>query len=139
MAVSSSISSYYNKVAPWLQCHIVSMAFSDPTCCVNGGTTACNQPYFLHTALHITQNLNTWVTRALTYAETDNEIALGHPVGVRIAWNGGGGHFVAITATQQNWVEVMDPWSGMHRVPYDIAKFSYKGGGAWSHSYITQS
>lgn len=137
-AVSSSISSYFNRVAPWLQCQIVNTAFRNASCCVNGGSTACNQPYFLHIALHITQNLNTWVERALTYAETDNQIALGNPVGVRIAWHGGGGHFVAITATNNNWVEVIDPWNGIFRVPYNAARFDYQGGGAWSHSYLTQ-
>jgi hypothetical protein len=61
------------------------------------------------------------------------------PLGVRIQWAGGGGHFVAIGGYDEanSIVTVLDPLeSEPVPVDYDALTSSYDGIGSWSHSYF---
>ena len=65
---------------------------------------------------------------------------LGLPLGIRVAWSGGGAHFIAATGTEDNsLVWVSDCGSGTTSlVDYNTLKNSYRGSGSWTHSYFTQ-
>jgi len=73
----------------------------------------------------------------LTRQELSVEIAAGRPIGVRIQWVQGGGHFVTISGYSDDVVEVSDPWYGDSPVDYLTFKTRYQGIGRWSHSYRT--
>lgn len=71
------------------------------------------------------------------------EIDNGNPLGARIGWNQGGGHFVAIfgyddTDEANELLSIGDPWSGNSIVAYDEFTSNYQGSGKWTHSYFTR-
>jgi hypothetical protein len=68
------------------------------------------------------------------------EISANRPVGVRIGWQGGGGHFIAIAGYSTNggqFVDVEDPWYQASAVSYAVLQSAYKGTGSWTHTYWT--
>ncbi|WP_024696289.1 papain-like cysteine protease family protein [Pseudomonas syringae] len=102
-AVSVSTALFYDLGNPATQCALANQAFGDSNnCCVNGSSGACNQPYFLNLALSWVGHLNNWYEQAFTLAQIMGEIDARHPLGARIGWNGGGGHFVAIYGYNTN-------------------------------------
>src|SRR5262245_35787098 len=50
-AVSNSVSRYYDPSSTWSQCTIANAELGHSSCCTNGGSAACNQPWFLDRAL----------------------------------------------------------------------------------------
>jgi hypothetical protein len=61
----------------------------------------------------------------------------GRPLGVRIGWAGGGGHFVVL----DGWigpasVDIQDPWYGHSVYNYSVFTTRYQGTGAWTDSYF---
>jgi hypothetical protein len=68
-----------------------------------------------------------------------DEIGGGHVLGVRIGWNGGGGHFVMVAGYDPNgeMLEIRDPWWGDSSVAYEGFPDTYQGHGNWTHSYRT--
>ncbi len=74
--------------------------------------------------------------------DTVKQVIDGHrPIAVRIAWSGGGYHFVCSDGYNSSGtapvVAVKDPWLGASSVPYDVLASSYQGIGSWSDSYRT--
>jgi hypothetical protein len=53
-ATTVSITRYYDSAATWTQCSLVNRAFGQTTCCQNGSSAACNQPWYPDQALTIT-------------------------------------------------------------------------------------
>ena len=76
------------------------------------------------------------------FQAVDDETDAGRPLGVRVAWSGGGAHFLAIIGyleDVQNYVSVDDPIYGKSDVSYDTLRTSYQGSGTWTHSYYTKA
>jgi hypothetical protein len=77
----------------------------------------------------------------------NTQIENGNPLGCRIGWNGGGGHFVILhgytnktgASSTENWVDVADPWYGPSSVLYDDFRTKYQKTGQWTHSYTTRA
>jgi hypothetical protein len=70
------------------------------------------------------------------------EIDGGRPLGVRIGWSGGGGHFVIVEGYKpcpEQRVAIDDPWYGASDLTYNAFVSSYQGTGSWTHSYTTES
>jgi hypothetical protein len=72
-------------------------------------------------------------------AEIDN----GHPMGIRIGWHGGGGHFVVIYGYRQdssdNYYYVDDPIYGRSPpLAEEDLRTNYQFAGDWTHSYYTR-
>jgi hypothetical protein len=68
------------------------------------------------------------------------EIDANRPVGVRIGWSGGGGHFIAIAGYSTNgaeFVDVEDPWYAASTVNWNVLLHAYKGNGTWTDTYLT--
>jgi len=107
--------------------------------CQNGGSAQCNQPWFLDQALQIVGNLNAWSPGKAALATVKAEINGCRPFCLRIAWNGGGGHFVTVYGYSWWGINIADPWYGTSAVPYATFPSTYQGGGTWTDNYTTKS
>jgi hypothetical protein len=122
------------------------VALEQDSCCSGKSETplgACNIPWQLDEALDIVGHLWDWDDDVTEWDDLQDEIGDDHcPIGVRIGWYGGGGHFVAITGydVSDTLVRVHDPSNGGYSwVAYATLKTAYKGKGTWTHSYFTTS
>ncbi len=141
-AVAVSVSLYYNSASGWTQCSLANAELGQTTCCANGSTAQCNQPWYLDRALTRTANLSSWVSGSVGLSTVEQEVDAARLVGVRIGWSGGGGHFVVIEGYQENgagYVYIEDPWYGASYVGYDTLRTAYQGSGSWTHTYYTRS
>lgn len=138
--VSTSTSIYYNVASTWTQCTLVNTALRQTTCCANGNTVACNKPWSLDDALSITGNYVSMTSSSEPITTIQSENNNKRPLGARIGWSGGGGHFVMLVGVGTgNMIEVEDPWYGPSYISYTTFKNSYQGSGSWTHSYFTKS
>ena len=142
-AVSTSVSLYYDPSSTWTQCTVVNAELGQTTCCQNGGSAACNQPWFLDDALTRTGNLDAFSGGTTSFAGVRTQIDGGRPLGTRIGWSGGGGHFAVIEGYKpgpgDQRVAIDDPWYGASDLTYNTFATSYQGTGSWTHSYTTES
>jgi hypothetical protein len=138
-APSVSVNLYYHPASGRMQCGVVNTALGQTTCCTNGSSSACNQPWYLDRALLIVGNLNTWTSGKATFATVKAEINGCRPLCLRIGWTGGGGHFVAVYGYSGSNINIGDPWYGNSVVNYAVFPGGYHGGGSWTHSYFTKS
>lgn len=143
-AVTSSVAEFYHDPQNYPQCSLANWAFNQESCCIDGSTNACDQPFILTDALTHVGHLNQRYPRTLTLAEVTTQIDMnsGHPVALRIQWNNGGGHIVAIDAyntdNDPSTITIKDPWGPQTSVvPFDSFPADYNGGGTWTHSYTT--
>ena len=78
--------------------------------------------------------------RSLTFDEVRAEISAGNPVGVRIAWQGGGAHFVVIRGFRNpagfQLLNIADPWYEDSIQDFDDFTFTYLGQGQWTDSFL---
>jgi papain like cysteine protease AvrRpt2 len=136
-AVTVSVAGFY-RIPGWTQCRIVNDRLGRANCCTDGSSDACNQPGFLDKALSRVGNLGGFSAGALSLQQIQTEIDAGRPIGVRIGWTTGGGHFIAVAGySDQNIVDVQDPWFGPSAVDYNAFRLRYHGSGRWTHSYRT--
>jgi hypothetical protein len=141
-ATAVSVSVFHSAASAWTQCSLVCAEVGDPSCCVDGSTPTCNQPWTLDTALACTGNLRTWASGTMPASDIRSELAASRPICCRIQWNGGGGHFVTISGYQNDGtvedLTVDDPFFG--RSHTDLASFpsAYHIGGNWTHTYYTK-
>jgi hypothetical protein len=141
-ANATSVSHYYDSASPWTQCTVVNAELGQTTCCVDGSTPQCNQPWYLDLALTRTGNLASWTAGTATMAQVQSEILDGRPVGARIGWSGGGGHFVMIAGYRcaaVGYFDIRDPIWGSTDVAVATFTTSYQGSGSWTHTYYTEA
>src|SRR5262249_48545996 len=112
------------------------------TCCPAGSNPACDVPWYLDRALQRVGHLNTWASGAVPMGTIQGEISGNRPLGARIAWNSGGGHFVVLsgysTSPAGDFVTVEDPIWAQSTLPLSVFQSAYQGTGSWSHTYWTQ-
>ncbi|HTV37612.1 MAG TPA: papain-like cysteine protease family protein [Xanthobacteraceae bacterium] len=117
-AVSTSVSLFYDPQSMWKQCGVAEKALSRNDCCSDPAAASdpgrCNSPWYLDKALIITGNLNRMESRRLAFNEVQAEIAAKKPIGCRVGWYGGGGHFLVIRGwivgeTGIEYLELSDP------------------------------
>jgi hypothetical protein len=141
-AVTSSIDQYFNAGSAWSQCLLANNQLQQTSCCVNGASAQCNCPWYLDRSLALVSRLRSYVQAVAPFAGVQQEINQNDPLGVRIGWSGGGGHFVVIygydDSTATAYVLVADPIWGISQIPYTTFVSSYRGNGAWTDSYYTQ-
>jgi hypothetical protein len=151
-AVTNSLLRFFNSDHELTQCDIVKECFSlakgyetETDCCQHARRQECNRTFKLVDALDIVGLLFSRCNYALSLDEIRDQINRGVPVGVRIGWRGGGGHFVVITAVgppdpkgdNHTWVRVADPKDPAAAfITYRALKNRYKGEGKWTHSYL---
>ena len=150
-AVSNSVSHFYDAGSTWTQCAIVNAELGQTTCCTNGSSSACNQPWYLDRALTRVGCLLSWASGTLTFATVKSLINSTRPPCARQGWSGGGGHVMAIVCyfegllgllagagSTAKRLRISDPWYGDSVVDYDVFVSGYQGTGSWTHSYRTQ-
>jgi hypothetical protein len=91
-------------------------------------------------ALQITGNFSKKVGGTESFAAVQSVIASKRPLGLRVGWQFGGGHFLAIYgwlvgASGARYYLVADPIYGSSQVAETALQSSYQGTGSWSHSY----
>jgi hypothetical protein len=142
-ATSTSVSHYYDAGSAWTQCSVAGAQTGRNDCCGAGASGACNIYGYLDQALTTVGCFDHMVSGTSTYATVDAEIAAGRPVGIRVAWAGGGAHFLAIIGTRDlapTYVAVDDPIYGKSDHTWDDLRTSYQGDGdTWTHTYFTQA
>jgi hypothetical protein len=142
-ACAATVSTFFDAATQWTQCIVVNGELQECTCCDDGDTSACDRPWYLDRALKRTRNLAAPTKGRLKWRDVCAEIDAGRPVGARVGWSGGGGHFVLLTgctdAGGKRLVSVEDPWSGRSTIAFDDFADRYKGTGRWTHSYLTEA
>lgn len=145
-AVSVSVSRFYDAQSPWSQCRLVNAELQLTNCCSNGGTGACNQPWYLEYGLERVGNLSGKSEASLPFDEVGGELDGGRPLGCWIRWPDGTGHFVVLNGYATDfgatppaeWVSVEDPRYGHSDYPYLKFLVSYRKVGSWTFSYFTR-
>ncbi len=142
-AVTVSTSRFYRPGTSWTQCVLVNQELGQSTCCQNGSSAACNKPWYLDRALRRTGNLASFNSGTVPYGTVQQQINSRRALGVRIAWSGGGGHFVVLDgystgAPGTQFVSVRDPIYGTSTYAYARFVNGYQGSGSWSHTYYTK-
>jgi peptidoglycan hydrolase-like protein with peptidoglycan-binding domain len=140
-AVSASVSLFYDPGSSWTQCGVANAQLSRTDCCGAGASGACNVYGFLDQGLAEIGHFDHLQNGTTTFQALQSEIIASRPLGIRIAWQGGGAHFVAaIGAEGDDLVLVGDPGSGTNSlVDYTTLQTNYNGSGSWTHSYFTKS
>jgi len=141
-ATSTSVSHFYWLWSPWTQCKVANAELGRSDCCNSSVPGPCNVPWYLDKALTRTNNFVSIMGQA-TFQQVRAEIDAGKPVGARIGWNGGGGHFMAIygysIVAGVEYFDIDDPIYGKsHLMVSDFAN-NYQGSGSWTHTYFTKS
>jgi len=81
----------------------------------------------------------------LTFEQIQHEIDQGLPIGVRIEWEDGTGHFVTISGysmgpdnTPMLMIQDPDPKSKTHEVPYNVFLKKYRLKGKWTETHLVE-
>ncbi|HKO97682.1 MAG TPA: papain-like cysteine protease family protein [Pyrinomonadaceae bacterium] len=140
-ATATSVSHFYWSISTWTQCLVASNELG-LTCCDDPVPGACDVPWWLSKALELTKNL-VLVTGPATFQSVRDEIDAGRPVGARIGWSGGGGHFMVIygysIVGNVNYFDIDDPIYGKSHLSVADFSNSYQITGTWTDTYFTKS
>jgi hypothetical protein len=141
-ACSTGVSHFFAPASAWTQCKVVTAELGMNTCCQEPAPKRCDRPWYLERALRRTGNLADWKRGTVPLSAIRTQIDAGRPVGARIAWAGGGAHFVMISGCLSDatgMLEVRDSIYGTSEI--SIANFAsgYQGNGSWTHTYFTEA
>lgn len=140
-ATSTSVSRYYWFLSRWTQCRVANAELTLTGCCGTPVPTPCNVPWYLDRALTRTGNF-VRITGPASVAAVRAEIDANRPVGARIGWSGGGGHFMCIYGYTRigslDYFDIDDPIYGKSHLPVSTFSNKYQGSGTWTHTYFTK-
>jgi hypothetical protein len=147
-AVTASLAAFFGTIPRRSQCEIAQAALM-PTlpqvnCCGADAGGACNIPWHLDGPLGAIGLLRERLDEVLPYDAVRDEIARELPPACRVAWQGGGAHFMVIAgwsvdqAGGTRYVQLHDPGNGAETdVVYDDLVVGYiQPGDRWTHSYV---
>jgi hypothetical protein len=139
-AVSTSVAHYYTPSSGVTQCQVVNEQLGRTDCCINPGSTDCNQPGYLDQALQYVGHFASDKGQG-SYGDLSGALAAGEPPCLRIGWSGGGGHFIGVYGCEGgDIVLVTDPIYGDSFVTVStLTGGSYEGSGTWTNTYFTQA
>ena len=137
-ANGTSVGNYYWGPGAYSQCGIANACQGKETCCDN--PSECNQYGYLDKALKAAKSYDSMASGTAGFAELQQRIDQNQPVGTRVAWNGGGAHFMMVSGYNNNGnkITIQDPWYGTSTILYSSYPASYHGGGTWTHTYYTK-
>ena len=144
-ATAVSVALYYNAASTWTQCKLVNAELGRTDCCTSPSSSNCNKPWYLDSGLTRVGHLASFTSGSTSFADVCTELDNGRPLGVRIGWSGGGGHFNILACYTRNplfglqSVQVEDPWYGTSVWDYDTFRTAYQSSGSWTHSYRTKA
>jgi len=140
-ATSNGVAHCYNPGSTWTQCAIANANLGRTDCCGSGGPGPCNVYGYLDKALAAVGHYDHMAAQVASFPTIEGQINGGRPVGVRVAWSGGGAHFVAVGGYRDipgPYVHVEDPWYGPSDVAYSTLVSGYQTTGSWTHTYWTK-
>lgn len=141
-ATATSVSHFYWFISSWTQCRVANDELGHNDCCNNPVPSACNVPWYLDRALTRTNNFVS-VTGPASFQQIRDEIDAGRPVGARIGWSGGGGHFMVIygysLVAGVEYFDIDDPIYGKSHLTVSDFSSNYQGSGTWTDTYFTKS
>jgi Papain-like cysteine protease AvrRpt2 len=140
-ACSTGVYHLYDARSSWTQCRVVNAELGETGCCQDGSTGKCNRPWYLDRALTRTGNFAGRSEGTVPLSRLRSELDAGRPVGIRIGWAGGGGHFVMISGCLNDAtgiLEVRDSIYGTSEISIAAFASSYQGSGSWTHTYYTE-
>lgn len=146
-AVSASIAAFYGNGGAASQCRIAAAVLPAPNnnCCGADAAGACDKPWNLDQPLTLVGCYKNRLDKELDFQDIKDEIDAQRPLGCRVAWRGGGAHFMVVTgwsfnpATKETYVKVHDPWTGADTdsTYADLCAAFNAPGDRWTHSYLT--
>jgi len=134
-AVSASVGNYYGT-GSWTQCNVANAELNRNSCCNQPGP--CNVYGYLDSALRTTRSFANMSQGSIQLSAIENQINMGRPIGVRVAWYGGGAHFNTIYGTNGNYLLIADSIYGYSTRALNSFPRSYNGGGNWTNTYFTR-
>jgi len=138
-ATSTSVAHYYDPASTWTQCEVANGEKGQTTCCVNGSSALCNAYGTLDTSLNRVGHFDHMAVGTISFGDVTRQMRLGRPVCARIAWSGGGAHFMAIIGSLGgDLYAVDDPIYGKSDVSEATFKTAYHSTGTWTHTYFTR-
>jgi Papain-like cysteine protease AvrRpt2 len=139
-ACGASTGLFFQSASGWTQCAVANGELGRADCCATPVPNPCNVYGYLDQALAVVGHFDHMDGTQEPEAVVFTEICAGRPLGVRIAWSGGGAHFVmCIGDDNAGTVTVADPFYGTSTIPFGTLQSGYQGSGTWTHSYFTQS
>ncbi|MDB4914150.1 MAG: hypothetical protein JWM95_1794 [Gemmatimonadetes bacterium] len=133
------------QTGAWTQCGTACGCLGRTDCCNSPCPGPCNVYGYLDQSLRFTQSFNSMMGGTATAAQIQTQINMGYPVCVRVAWNGGGAHFLAITGYSYPdsnpsafTIYLQDSIYGGSSVLLTDFPSSYHGGATWTHTYYTE-
>lgn len=139
-AVATSTSLFYLPTSSWTQCTVANGALARTDCCAT--PYPCNVTWFLDSALTVTGNYVSMGGPSVSAVAA--ELQAGRPVGARVGWAGGGGHFVVIIGfsnyMKTEYFTIDDPFYGASGIRVMMFELGYyQGSGTWTHNYYTKA
>lgn len=141
-ATSDGVANYYERPSRWTQCAIANSDLGRNDCCGGGASGACNTYGYLDAALTTVGHYDHMAQHVATFGTVKAEIGGQRPLGIRVAWAGGGAHFLAVGGYRDDtdqYVHVEDPWYGPSDLAYATLESAYQGTGTWTHTYWTKA
>ena len=142
-ACTSSVAAFLGSGGRPSQCELAGEAHDERGCCAEKPSEKCNRPWYLDRALKLVDRFDDKRKGPADWGTIQAEIDAGRPLGVRIGWRGGGGHFVLITGyravVRTPFVRVEDPWTGVSELTIGELSTRYKGNGTWTHTYTIRA
>ncbi len=140
-ATSTSVSHFYWSWSYWTQCLVANGELGLTDCCDSSVPAACNVPWYLDSVLDRTKNLVSY-SGVASFETVRAEIDAGRPVGARVGWSGGGGHFMVIYGYSilggTQYFNIDDPIYGKSSLTVADFTHNYQGSGSWTHTYMTK-
>jgi hypothetical protein len=143
-ATATSVSHFYWRWSTWTQCRVVNAELGRSDCCQRGlhRLRSCNRPWKFDKALTRTNNFLNWMSGQASFQQVADEIDRGRPVGARIGWNNGGGHFAMIYGYSRiagtEYFDVDDSIYGKSHLSVTVFSSNYQGTGTWTDTYFTK-
>jgi hypothetical protein len=152
-AVTVGVKTFFSPGSAFTQCDVATSvltgegAIHSINCCAN--RELCNIPAFLQDALHFSGNLKGILSGPLPFSiapgpSVTGELNAGRPVGVRIQWPEGNGHFLVVDGYREftvgpPQVHVADPLFQDVYWPYGdlLNNYQFKGG-VWTDTFLLQ-
>lgn len=140
-ATATSVSHFYWFISTWTQCRVANGELNRSDCCNSPVPSACNVPWYLDRALTRTNNFVS-VSGPASFEQVRAQIDAGRPVGARVGWSGGGGHFTVIYGYSfiagTEYFDIDDPIYGKSHLSVSDFSSNYQGSGTWTHTYFTR-
>jgi papain like cysteine protease AvrRpt2 len=144
-AVSASVDHYFFPASTFTQCKVAGKVLNRANCCAD--PDLCNDKATLQDALDAVGRLRDTRIGPLSFEDIRREIDAFLPIGVRIGWRGGGGHFVVISGYSESpsgaqLVDVADPLFPNSTMYYDDFVSAYQtgvtSGGEWTATFLLE-